>query len=121
MLTVNLNEKESIAILEPNGALSEDDFHLATKIIDPFIEKNGKLKGIIIHVESFPGWDTFSALITHLKFVNEHHKKISHVAFVTNSIVGKFAEHIAKHFVNAEVHSFSFNKLEDAKQWILSN
>ena len=69
MLTVNLNEKEGIAILEPDGDLSEKDFQSAARIIDPFIEKSGKLNGIIIHVKSFPRWDSFSALITHLKFI----------------------------------------------------
>lgn len=48
MLSINLNEVESIAILKPNGELSEDDFRSAAKIIDPYIEKSGKLNGIII-------------------------------------------------------------------------
>ena len=118
MLTVNLNETEGIAILEPNGALSKEDFLSAAKIIDPYIEKTGKLNGIIIHVKSFPGWDSFSALITHLKFIGEHHKKVSYVAFVTNSPIGKFSEHITSHFVKAQVKNFSFDELENAKNWI---
>ncbi len=118
MLKVNLIEKKSIAILEPDEALSKNDFQIATKIIDPFIEKSGKLNGIIIYVESFPGWDSFSALVTHLKFINEHHKKVSKVAFVTNSAVGKFAQDIGSHFVSAEVKSFPFDEFEDAIVWI---
>ena len=121
MLNVQLNEKESIVTLIPDGALSENDFQLATTIIDPFIEKSGKLNGIIIYVETFPGWDSFAALSTHLKFVNEHHKKVSCVAFVTNSLLGGLAEHIASHFVSAQVKSFSYNALDDAKEWILDN
>ncbi len=119
MLNVTLNEKESIAILEPVDALSKDDFQLATKIIDPFIEKGGELKGVIIYTKSFPGWDSFGALLKHLKFIKEHHKKVSHVAFVTDSVIGEFAKHIGSHFVNAQVNNFSFNQLEDAKRWIL--
>ncbi len=118
MLTVNLNETEGIAILEPGGALSKEDFLSAAKIIDPYIEKSEKLNGVIIHVKSFPGWDSFSALITHLKFIGEHHKKVSHVAFVTDSPIGKFSEHIASHFVKAQVKNFSFDELENAKNWI---
>ncbi len=121
MLKVDLDEKESIAILEPSGALCENDFGLAVKVIDPFIEKTGKLDGIIIYVESFPGWDSFSALLKHLKFIKEHHKKVSCVAFVTNSAVGGIAEHVGSHFVDAKVKNFSFDELEDAKKWILSN
>jgi hypothetical protein len=121
MLKVYLSEAEGIAILEPDGELSESDFKTAAEIIDLYIEKVGKLNGIIIHVKSFPGWDSFSALVTHLKFVKEHHKKVSCVAFVTNSIVGELAEHIANHFVSAKVKNFSFDELEDAKKWILDD
>ncbi len=121
MLSINLNEVEGIAILKPNGKLCKEDFISAAKIINPYIEKSGKLNGIVIQVKSFPGWDSFSALITHLKFIKEHHKKVSHVAFVTDSPIGKFAAHIGSHFVNAEIRSFSFGELEDAKYWILGD
>lgn len=88
MLTVNLDEIDGIAILEPDGELSETDFISASKIIDPYIEKSGKLNGLIIHVKSFPGWDSFSALLTHLSFVKDHHKKVAYIAFVTESPLG---------------------------------
>ena len=121
MLEISLDDKSKIAILKPNEALSQDDFKQVTKVIDPFIEKEGKINGIIIYTKSFPGWDSFMGLVEHLKFVKEHHKKISHVAFVTDSSVGKIAEGIGNHFVSAEVKNFSFNALEDAKRWILED
>jgi len=118
MLKVSLNELTGIAILEPDGELTEADFISASKIIDPYIEKSGKSNGIIIYVKSFPGWDSFSALIKHLNFIKEHHKKVSHVAFATNSPIGGIAEHVASHFISAKIKSFSFNELEKAKTWI---
>ena len=121
MLEISLDDKSKIVILKPNGALSQDDFKEVTKAIDPFIEKAGKINGVIIYTESFPGWDSFMSLLEHLKFVKEHHKKISNVAFVTDSAVGEFAENIGNHFVSAEVKHFSFNELEDAKRWILED
>lgn len=120
MLNVHLNEIEGIAVLEPDGELSEKDFQSAASLIDPYIEKAGKLNGIIIHVKSFPGWDSFSALISHLKFIKAHHEKVAHVAFATDSPIGKFAEQVASHFVRAEIKNFSFRELENAKQWILT-
>lgn len=118
MLTVKLNELEGIAILEPDGELSEKDFISAAAIIDPYIETSGKLNGIIIHTRAFPGWDSFSALITHLKFIKQHHKKVSHIAFVTDSPIAAFAEHVANHFVSAEIKNFSFDELEESIKWI---
>ena len=121
MLKVELDEVEGIAILEPDGELSESDFISAAKIIDPYIESFGELRGIIIHVQSFPGWDSFSSLIAHLKFVREHHKKVSRIAFATDLPIGSFAEKIASHFVNAEIKNFEFDALETSRKWILDS
>jgi hypothetical protein len=119
MLNVSLNKEDSIAVLEPHGALSKDDFLNAVNEIDPFIEKHGKLNGVIIYTELFPGWENFSALSEHLSFVRNHHKEIKRLAFVTNSKVGKFAEHISSHFIDAEIKSFPFDQFVEAKSWIL--
>ena len=121
MLNVKLDEVEGIVILEPNGELSKNDFTSAAEIIDPYIEKNGELKGIIIHVKSFPRWDSFSSLVAHLKFVKDHHKKVSRIAFATDSSLGTVAENIASHFVNAELKSFGFSELDSCKNWILNS
>lgn len=117
MLSVEIDEAYGIAILGPDGPLSKDDFESAAKAIDPYIEKTGKLNGLIIHTKSFPGWDSFGALSSHLRFVKDHHKKISRIAFSTDSAVGNFAEKVASHFVNAEIKVFSFQELEQAKKW----
>ncbi len=121
MLNVNLDEINGIAILKPDSALSEDDFKSAAKRIDAYIEKSGKLHGIIIHVESFPGWDSFAGFTAHMKFIKEHHKEVSCIALVTDSALGDFAEHIANHFISAEVKHFSFNQLDNAIKWIIGD
>ena len=119
MLNVTLDEAEGIAILEPVGNWSAIDFESASNIIDPHIEKSGKLNGIIIHAESCPGWDSFSVLLEHLKFINEHHEKIFHVAIAMDTPIDGLAKYVANHFVNAQIRSFSFDELEKSKNWIL--
>ena len=121
MLIINLNEIDGIAILEPDGELSKTDFISASKIIDPYIEKSGKLNGIIINVKSFPGWDSFSALLTHLSFVKDHHKMVAYVAIVTDSPLGRLAENVANHFISAQIKSYPFSEMETAKEWIMDN
>ena len=69
MLNITLDEQHGIAILEPDGPLGKDDFQSAAVIIDPYIEKSGHLNDLIIHTESFPGWDSFQAMHSHLTFV----------------------------------------------------
>jgi len=118
-LDVNIDTKNAIATLHPKDRLSKDDFVRAASLIDPFIEEVGTLKGVIIETKDFPGWDSFSAFITHLKFVKEHHKKVNKLAFVTDSMVGESAEKIGNHFVSAEIKRFNFSELQEAKDWIL--
>ena len=118
MLSVTIDEKIGVVILEPEGPLSKSDFESAARIIDPYIEGANSLAGVVIHTRSFPGWDSFAALVSHLKFVKEHHQDIPRVAFSTDSTVGKFAESVARHFVNAEIKHFSYQELEQAKLWI---
>ena len=119
MLSVSLDELTGIAVLEPDGKLSESDFSSAAQIIDPYIEKVGELQGIIINVESFPGWKSFGALVNHLKFVKDHHKHVLRVAFATNSPAADVGEHIITHFVSAEVKHFAFDEMGVAEQWVL--
>jgi hypothetical protein len=53
-----------------------------------------------------------------LKFVREHHKKVSRIAFATDSPIGGFAENIASHFVNAKIKQFEFSELVTSRKWI---
>jgi len=117
MLSVEIDKINGIAILEPDGPLSKDDFVHAAKVIDPYIEKTGQINGLLIHTKSFPGWESFAGLSSHLRFVQEHHKKVSRVALSTDSVIGNFAEAIASHFVNAEIKLFSYQELEQARNW----
>ncbi|MCP8690478.1 STAS/SEC14 domain-containing protein [Marinobacterium sedimentorum] len=121
MLNIEIDEENGIAILSPDSKLSDEDFKSATNIIDPYIERSGKLSGLIISTESFPGWESFSGLLSHLSFVKDHHKKIKHVAFVTNSPIGSLAGKVASHFVSAKIRTFKFSELELAKAWIISS
>lgn len=121
MLTVEIDEEKGIALLEPDGPLSQGDFESASKLIDSQIEKAGQLNGLVIHTQTFPGWDSFAGMSSHLKFVREHHKNISRVAFSTDSVIGNFAESVASHFVSAEIKVFVYQDLEQAKIWASGN
>jgi hypothetical protein len=119
MLIVELDEATGMAILKPDGALTEKDFIYVSSVIDPYIEKSGKLNGLIINTRKFPGWESFGSLIKHFKFVKEHHKKLSREAIVTDSVLGNFAARIITYFVSAEIKHFAFDELSKAKSWVL--
>jgi len=119
MLNTILDTQNKIVTLQPHGALKKEDFDNAVKIIDPFIAEHGKLNGVIIYTETFPGWEDFAAFNRHLVFIKNHHKEIKKLALVTNSLVGDFGEMVSGHFVEAVVKNFDFDQLEAAKEWIL--
>ncbi|AOE48792.1 SpoIIAA family protein [Kangiella sediminilitoris] len=119
MLHVTTDTAHALAILEPEGALTDHDFQHAAQLIDPVIEKHGKLNGIIIRTRSFPGWDSFAALMSHLRFVREHHKHVGRIALVTDSALGSFGESVASHFVSAEIKHYAYDDFQAAKNWVL--
>lgn len=121
MLRINIDEMQGIVILEPDGQLSESDFTSAAKIIDPYIDNDGKLQGIIVHAKSFPGWDCFSAMLAHLSFIKNHHNTVSRLAFATDSPVAGFAERVAPYFVNAKVKHFLYSEITLARKWIIAH
>lgn len=121
MMNIEIDEKNGIAIFCPDEKLSEADFKSAANVIDPYIEQNEKLNGLIISTEHFPGWESFKSLLSHLSFVKNHHQKIKYIALVTNSPLGSMAEHIASHFVSAQIMAFKYSELNLAKSWILSS
>ena len=121
MLTVSLDENEGIAVLNPDGELTEADFTAAAAIIDPYLDRNNRLNGLIIEVQHFPGWDSFAALLAHLRFVRGHHQQVERVAFVTDSPIASIAETVGSHFVSATIRHFDFGDLDEARAWIRSD
>ncbi len=119
MLNIIFDKEEAIVTLEPVYPLEREDFETAVKVIDPFIQAHGTLKGLIIETKSFPYWKDLAALIAHLKFIKGHHKKVKRLAFVTDSIIGEISEHFTSHFVHAEVKHFPYGAHGKARAWIL--
>ena len=118
MIEVEFSPTSNVAILKPSGHLTEADFERVAEILDPQIENFGRLEGLIIMTRAFPFWETFGALLRHVRFVRNHHRSIEKVAIVTDSFFGDLAEHIASHVVSARVHHFGFDELAAAEAWI---
>ncbi len=112
-----LREK-GILVIKPGGALRAEDFTALAGVIDPFIEQQGELKGLIIEATSFPGWEDFAALLSHLRFVRDHHRRIRRIAVVSDSTLLAVTPKIASHFVSAQLRSFEAAERPAALAWI---
>ncbi|MEJ2657065.1 MAG: STAS/SEC14 domain-containing protein [Desulfobacterales bacterium] len=119
MIFYDLDENSGMLTVRPQGKLETQDFLTISEVVDPYIKKSGGLKGIIITTKKSPGWEDFKSMIEHMKFVSNHHRKISKVAIVTDSKIADVAESLGKHFIKASIKHFSFEEFESAKRWIL--
>ena len=118
MIKFELLKDAGVLLVEPKSALSTDDFREISRVIDPYIRESGKLTGLLIEAPSFPGWDSFGALIDHMKFVYDHHRKIDRVAAVTDSAFLTIAPKIAEHFAHPEIKVFGSGEKDRALAWL---
>jgi len=118
MIDFELDERSSVLHVRPTGPLRKEDFDALARKADPFIERSGGLSGLLIEAKQFPGWQDFGAAARHFRFVREHHRKIARIAVVTDSPIGALAEHLASHFVAAQIKRFPAGQAEAAMQWI---
>jgi len=118
MIEAKLFREEGVVEVLPSGALKAVDFEQLAALVDPFIEAQGELKGLMIVAERFPGWDSLGALIEHVRFVREHQKLIRRVATVSDGATLTILPLLAKHFVKAEVRHFPFAERDAAMEWL---
>ena len=120
MIEHTLDRAQSILYVRPTSRLEQGDFEQLAKTVDPHIEEKGDLAGLIIEVASFPGWESLGAMASHFRFVRDHHKHIKKIGVVTDSRLGNVAEHLASHFVAAEIRHFPAGDLAAAEQWVMN-
>jgi hypothetical protein len=118
MLSHELLENEGILIVRPQGALQAADFEALAREVDPYIERAGALHGLMVEAESFPGWDSFGALVSHLRFVRDHQRFIQKIAVVSDSAILNIAPRIVSHFVQAQVRHFDYADRSEALEWL---
>jgi hypothetical protein len=119
MLEHTLDTANGILHLRPKGALQESDFAELTSVVDPYLEAQGNLKGVVIEAPGFPGWDSLGAMAAHFRFLRDHHKRIKKIAIVTDTKLADVAEKLGSQFVSAEIRHFAAGQAAEAESWIL--
>ena len=118
MIESSLDPEQSILHVRPTSALEKSDFVKLAEKVDPYIEDHGALRGLILEVRAFPGWENLGALVAHVRFVRDHHRRIERIAVVTDSPLGNLAERLASHFVSAQIRHFPAAAVASAEKWI---
>jgi len=118
MLNYDLRFDDGILVLKPEDPLEAADFTRLARQVDAYLGRKGTLRGVLVEARAFPGWQDFGALIAHLKFVRQHHRKIEKIAIVTDGGVAVVLPRIARHFVHAEIKPFPLAEQSAAWRWL---
>lgn len=109
--------ERGVLVLEPKGKLRIEDFDAVAATVDAWLETNRVLQGVVVHVPSFPGWESVGSFLRHVTFVRDHHRRIRRVAIAADGTVAEFVAGSVGHFVEAEVRRFPHAAFEAALDW----
>src|SRR5262245_33019426 len=118
MITAKLDRAKGILHIQPSGPLEAADFVTLGEIADPYIKQKGALAGLIVEIDRFPGWKNLAGMLSHFRFVRNHHRKDRRVGLVTDARIGKVAERFGRHFIAAEVKRFPAGHAGEARKWL---
>ena len=121
MLTYEIRDDDKIVIVEPQGPLTRDDFDRLAEEVDHFLLQHDSLKGILVHVKEFPGWEDLAGLMGHIKFVREHDQRVERIALVSDSTVAALGPKLAELFIRSEIETFEYEAKDLALDWLRSN
>ena len=120
MTQFELLRDRGILVVTFHGPLEKATFEQLANEIYQLIASKGKLAGVMLCADTFPGWENFAAFVSHIRFVADHHRQIERVAVVSDSTLLKVLPHIASLFVQAKVRHFEPRERDQALAWLES-
>lgn len=121
MLTYEIRHNEKLVIIEPQGPLTREDFDHLAEEVDHFLLQHHSLKGILVLVKEFPGWEDLAGFMGHIKFIREHDQQVDRVALVSDSTVAALGPKLAEIFVRSEFETFEYEAKDQALEWLRSS
>jgi hypothetical protein len=118
MLAYHLNESTGIVELRPRGRLEARDFESLALTVDGYIEDHGKLRGVLVELDHFPGWDDWEAVSAHLRFLRQHLPRIDRVALLTDNPWLEPLPDVLRLVTPIEVRRFPTDRRGEAFAWI---
>ncbi|MEU5979307.1 STAS/SEC14 domain-containing protein [Streptomyces sp. NPDC047315] len=106
-----------VLLVEIDSPLRTQDFDAVALTVDSWLDAHEELTGVVIHARTFPGWENVGGLLSHVRFVRDHHQRIGRVALAADTRLADLVPHLAKHFVRAEVRHFGYAELDEAVSW----
>lgn len=118
MLDHSLDQASGVLALEPKGSLTVGDFKTLTEDVDAYLADHDNITGILLTAAYFPGWESFAALVKHMRFARDHQKHVNRFALLTDNSVLKIPPTIAAHFAHPEFRIFASGDRAAAISWL---
>lgn len=116
-ISLRMIAETGVLVVDVSQPLRTQDFDAIALTADTWIEAQGRLNGLVIHTRAFPGWENLGALLHHVRFIRDHHRKVGRIALAADSKMAHIAPRIGEHFIHAEVKVFSYEDVDAAIVW----
>lgn len=120
MLDFELLSDEGILHVSPTSPMLVRDFVQLTEVVDRYLTTHEHLNGIVISTDTLPGWEDFTAQVTLLQFLRDHHRQIRKIAVLSAEPLNDILPPIAAHFAAAEIRQFAPGQEQQACDWMQS-
>jgi len=117
MIDIHTETDGSLVSVTPSGKITEVDIDALRTAINNAINENDLVPALLFRAKSFPGWESFAAMLSHLKLVHDRQNLVPRVAMVSDGVLLGIAPSITGLFLKAEVRHFSDDDLAHAMEW----
>jgi hypothetical protein len=120
MLAYHLNPETGIVELRPRGPLEAQDFTSLWLTMKSYIEDHGRLRGLLLELDRFPGFDDWDAIAAQIRFVRRNLPKVDRIALLTDNPWLEPLPDVLRLLTPLEVKRFPLERRSDAFAWIVS-
>jgi len=120
MLAYHLNPETGIVELRPRGPLEAQDFTSLWLTMKSYIEDHGRLRGLLLELDRFPGFDEWDAIAAQIRFVRRNLPKVDRIALLTDNPWLEPLPDVLRLLTPLEVKRFPLERRGDAFAWIVS-
>ncbi len=117
MFDIKVEDDGSLVTVTPTDKITEEDITRLGDVMSEAINTHDRIPALLIHAKEFPGYDSFSAMMAHLKLIHNRETLVPRVAVVSDGVLLRTGEALAKLFIKAEVRHFAEADLADATEW----
>lgn len=113
-----MNRKQGIVTIEPKGEIESHQLEDLAKDVDDYLKTHHALRGVLIEVGQFPGWQNLGALVQHLRFIKDHHQRVAKVAIISDALANSPLPLAADLVLATEVRAFRSWERRLAREWL---